>query len=144
MRAGNVKMAAGAASGLLFNPNGVALSAARDALYVTNRGRSSADADSARTIYAFDLTPSSIRNGEVFAYVDGVKVDEDGRVYAGVTGSVDVFSVDGTLLGKIKVAEGDVAVNMVLMDHWLYIVGRVRNFLYQFLENASSSCRDMY
>lgn len=113
MNTGNMKMVAGAASGMLFNPNGVALDAAGDTLYVTNRGQTSADADGARTIYAWEVTSSGIRNGEVFAYVDagfpdGIKLDEDGRVYAGVTGGVNVFSAEGTLLEKIKVLENDI------------------------------------
>lgn len=97
----NIKMVAGAASGILFNPNGVALDAVGDTLYVTNCGQTSANADSARTIYAWEVTSSGIRNGEVFAYVDAgfpdrIKLDEDGRVYAGVTGRVNVFSAEGT------------------------------------------------
>lgn len=129
MKTGNTKMVAGAADGAFFNPNGVAFDAYQNKLFVTNRGNSSADPAGGRTIYQYDLTPTGITNREIFAYVDsgfpdGIKTDRDGRVYAGVTGGVDVFEQDGTLIGRIKVNNGDVAVNMAWVNDWLYIVGR--------------------
>jgi len=75
-----------------------------------------------------------LRNGAPLAYVDagfpdGIKLDADGRIYGGVTGSVDVFSPQGELLGKIKIAKDDVAVNMQWVGNWLYIAGR--DYLYR-------------
>ena len=46
-----------------------------------------------------------------------------------MTGGVDVWRKDGRLLGKIKVADEDVAVNMQWVDGSLYIAGR--SFLYR-------------
>jgi gluconolactonase len=128
-KTGNIKMVAGAADMSLYNPNGLALNAKQDKLFVTNRGNSSDDSFGARTIYSFDVTSTGLKNQEVFAYVDagfpdGVKTDRDGRVYGAVTGGVDVFDKSGTLIDKIKVDTTDVAVNMMWVDDWFYIVGR--------------------
>ncbi|CAG8003253.1 unnamed protein product [Penicillium salamii] len=129
MRTGNIKMVAGAAEGAFFNPNGLAFNHDQSKLFITNRGNSSSDADGARTIYINDVTASGLSNRNVFSYSDagfpdGIKTDQDNRVYGAVVGSVDVYNSDGTLLGRIKVADGDVAVNMAWADNWLYIFGR--------------------
>lgn len=128
-KTGKIKMVAGAADMSLYNPNGLALSAKQDKLFVTNRGNTSDDTYGGRTIYSFKVTPTGLKNREIFAYVDsgfpdGTKADRDGRVYSGVTGGVDIFDKAGTLIGKIKVETGDVAVNMIWVDNWFYIVGR--------------------
>ncbi|KAJ9649899.1 hypothetical protein H2198_010774 [Neophaeococcomyces mojaviensis] len=129
MNTGNIKMVAGAADGGFFNPNGLSFNADQSKLFVTNRGNNSADANGARTIFSYDVTATGIARREVFAYTDagfpdGIKTDRDGRVYGAVTGGVDVFNKDGTLIGRIKVNEDDVAVNMAWVGNWLYIVGR--------------------
>ncbi|KAH7329676.1 hypothetical protein B0I35DRAFT_48481 [Stachybotrys elegans] len=130
---GDVRMVSGAGGGPFTNPNGVALNHKQDRLYVTNRGNSSDNPAGGRTIYEFQLDHHSfarpVTGGEVFTYSDsgfpdGIKVDKDGRVYGGVTGGVHVFDVSGRQLGIIKVAEGDVAVNMQFVGPWLYIAGR--------------------
>jgi len=128
-RTGNIRQVAGAAEQALFNPNGLALSSTEDRLFITNRGNSSDNPAGGRTIYSYDITTTGIRNREIFAYVDsgfpdGIKTDRDGRVYGGVTGGVDVFDRHGVLIGRIKVANGDVAVNMIFVGNWFYIVGR--------------------
>ncbi|KAK6710049.1 hypothetical protein SNK05_004524 [Fusarium graminearum] len=96
-----------------------------------DRGLTSADADGNRNIYEFDVINkiSTLPPARLFTYgdagfPDGVKVDADGRVYGGVAGAVDVWSDDGVLLGKIKVKEGDTAVNMQFVENKLYIHGR--------------------
>ncbi|KAE8312256.1 hypothetical protein BDV41DRAFT_577879 [Aspergillus transmontanensis] len=129
MRTGNIKMVAGAAEGAFFNPNGLAFSQDQTKLFITNRGNSSSDPHGARTIYVHDVTSSGLSNRNVFSYSDagfpdGIKTDKDNRVYAAVTGSVDVYDSCGTLLGRIKVADGDVAVNMAWVENWLYIFSR--------------------
>jgi gluconolactonase len=134
MNTGNVKMVAGAADGAFFNPNGLTFNSDQSKLYITNRGNSSDDADGGRTIFSYDVTPSGIAHREIFAYTDagfpdGIKTDKDGRVYGCVTGSVDIFNKNGTLIGRIKVANGDVAVNLAWVENWLYIVGR--NYAYR-------------
>ncbi|CAJ0538651.1 Ff.00g066590.m01.CDS01 [Fusarium sp. VM40] len=132
MKSNDLRMVSGAGGGPFTNPNGVALNSAQDRLYVTNRGNSSDNPAGGRTIYEFQLSHSSgipVKRGDVFAYVDagfpdGIKLDGDGRVYGGIAGGVTVFDSTGKHLGIIKVAEGDVAVNMQWKDDWLYIAGR--------------------
>ncbi|KAH6874452.1 hypothetical protein B0T10DRAFT_465752 [Thelonectria olida] len=131
MKTDNLRMISGAGGGPFTNPNGVALNLHENRLYVTNRGNSSDNPAGGRTIYEFELHDEGlpVTGGNVFAYVDsgfpdGIKVDQDGRVYGGITGGVIVYDSTGKLLGMIKVAEGDVAVNMQWVDDWLYIVGR--------------------
>lgn len=131
MDSGNIRMVAGAADGALFNPNGLAFNAAQTKLFVTNRGNNSADPWRARSIYSYNMSVNGLTNRQVFAYMDsgfpdGVKTDRDGRLYAAVTGSVDVFDINGTLLGRIKVGHNDVAVNMEWVKNWLYIFGRLK------------------
>jgi len=131
MTSGNVRMVAGARTGIFVNPNGVALNAEEDKLFVTARGFTSADVDGNRNIYEFDgvderatLPAPRLFTYEDAGFPDGVKVDANGRVYGGVAGAVDVWSNDGTLLGKIRVASGDTAVNMQFVGKTLVIHGR--------------------
>jgi sugar lactone lactonase YvrE len=146
----NLRMVAGAAGGPFVNPNGVALNLAEDRIYVTNRGNASDNPAGGRTIYEFELHDDDddddagvpVRGGDVFAYADagfpdGVKLDRDGRVYGGVTGGVSVFDRSGKQLGLIKVADGDVAVNMVWVENWLYIAGR--DYLYRVQLNTGGA-----
>lgn len=84
-------------------PTGIAFSADEDLLYV---------ADSrANHIRRFDVKDgASLIGGEVFAAnaadsFDGVRVDADGRVWVAASDGVQCFDPDGTLLGKIVVAE---------------------------------------
>lgn len=129
MQTGNIKMVAGAVEGAFFNPNGLAFNHDQSKLFISNRGNSSSDPDGARTIYINDVTADGLINRNMFSYSDtgfpdGIKTDKDGRVYGAVVGSVDVYNPHGTLLGRIKVADGDVAVNMAWAGDWLYIFGR--------------------
>ncbi|SCV60335.1 uncharacterized protein FFFS_14904 [Fusarium fujikuroi] len=132
MNSNDLRMVSGAGGGPFTNPNGVALNPEENKLYVTNRGNSSDNPAGGRTIYEFEISHSigiPVKGGDVFAYVDagfpdGIKVDSEGRVYGGITGGVTVFDSTGKHLGIIKVAEGDVAVNMQWKDDWLYIAGR--------------------
>ncbi|TVY77467.1 Gluconolactonase [Fusarium oxysporum f. sp. cubense] len=132
MNSNDLRMVSGAGGGPFTNPNGVALNFEEDKLYVTNRGNSSDNPAGGRTIYEFQLSQSNgmpVKGGDVFAYVDagfpdGIKLDREGRVYGGITGGVTVFDFTRKHLGIIKIAEGDVAVNMQWKDNWLYIAGR--------------------
>lgn len=134
MTTGDLRHIVGAGTGIFLNPNGVALSANDEKLYVTARGETSAAFDGQRTVYEFDITPSGTpglavqyRGIHSFAdsgFPDGIKVDAQGRVFTGVKGGVDVWSSGGSLLGKIKVAEDDDAVNIQFVDDWLYIMAR--------------------
>ncbi|KAH9243117.1 hypothetical protein K456DRAFT_1767521 [Colletotrichum gloeosporioides 23] len=142
MKTSDLRMVAGAGGGPFTNPNGVALNLEEDKLYVTNRGNASDNPAGGRTIYEYQIhsTGLPLRGGDVFAYAgsgfpDGIKADRDGRVYGGVTGGVSVFDSSGKQLGIIKVAEGNVAVNMQWVKDWLYIAGR--DHLYRVQLNTS-------
>lgn len=65
--------------------------------------------------YAFDVTTTHgqpfLTNRRVFAMAgdgipDGIKVDQDGNVYAGCGDGVNVWSAGGVLLGKILIKDG--------------------------------------
>lgn len=132
MSTGDVRQVVSASAGIFLNPNGVALNAREDKLYVTARGETSASPKGQRTIYDFDVSDTATRGpalqgGFPLTYTDagfpdGVKVDAEGNLYGGVTGGVDVYFPRGVLLGKIKVSKDDVAVNMVFVGDWLYTV----------------------
>ncbi|KAJ5387685.1 hypothetical protein N7509_010226 [Penicillium cosmopolitanum] len=78
-------------------------------------GDGSKDLTQPATIYAFDMTTIHgqpfLTNRRVFAMPgdgipDGIKVDQDGNVYAGCGDGVNVWSAGGVLLGKILVKDG--------------------------------------
>jgi gluconolactonase len=83
-------------------PNGLAFSADESTLYVCDTGR--------YHVRAFEVTPAGglqVGSGRVFARMDpgepggpdGMKVDQDGRVYVAVALGVWVYEPDGNLLG---------------------------------------------
>ncbi len=95
----------------LSRPNGIALSPDEKTLYVAN-------SDPERAIWmAYDLLPSGgIENGRVFfdatglvadrpGLPDGLKVDENGNLFATGPGGVLVFSPDGRHLGTIRTTQ---------------------------------------
>jgi gluconolactonase len=136
MTTGDIRMFTGAGGGTFTNPNGVALNLEEDKLYVTNRGNASDNPAGGRTIYEFDLNKEGlpVTGGTVFSYQDsgfpdGIKLDADGRMYGSATGGVNVYDKTGRQMGIIRVAEGDVSVNMEWIGDWLYIAGR--EFLYR-------------
>lgn len=134
INSGDLRQVVGAGTGIFINPNGVALSPGDKRLYVTARGKTSTDFDGQRTIYDFDINDRNsdalpLKYNGIHSYIDagfpdGVKVDMAGRVYGAVTGGVYVWTGNGRLLGMIKVAEDDAAINMQFVKNWLYIVGR--------------------
>jgi gluconolactonase len=84
-------------------PNGLAFSADETQLYVVDTR--------ARHIRHFDVSPEGgLTGGQVFgdsggsAY-DGVRLDEEGRLWAAADDGVHCFHPDGTLLGKLLVPE---------------------------------------
>lgn len=86
-------------------PNGLAFSPDERILYVAETGKAP-DGSMPRTIRAFDVSDGRLSNGRVFARLeagvpDGLKVDTDGRVYAGTGDGVRIWTADGTLLGRI-------------------------------------------
>ncbi len=90
----------------LTRPNGLALSPDEKTLYVAN-------SDPKRAIWmAYDVTENGIENGRVFyeatdlvserpGLPDGMKVNQDGIIFATGPGGVLIFKPDGTHLGTI-------------------------------------------
>ena len=79
-------------------PNGIGLSPDESVLYI---------ADTAgREIRAYDLTSEGVSNGRRHAEVpipDGFAVDAEGRIWAAVSGGIQVIGADGQLLHKIAI-----------------------------------------
>jgi gluconolactonase len=96
-------------------PNGIALSADEQVLYVTDSGANqepgSYHVNRPHHIKAFDVVDGRRLVGErLFAVIspgfpDGLKVDSDGRVYASSFSGVQVFDPRGELLGEIHVPD---------------------------------------
>ncbi len=92
-------------------PNGIAFSPDESVLYVTDSGANqqpgSYHVELPHHIVAFDVVGGRrLANARLFAvttpgFPDGIKVDQDGRVYASACSGVQVFSPDGDLLGEI-------------------------------------------
>jgi len=84
-------------------PNGLAFSADETQLYVVDTR--------ARHIRRFDASPEGgLTGGQVFAEsggsaYDGVRLDEEGRLWVAADDGVHCFHPDGTLLGKLLVPE---------------------------------------
>ncbi|MFC7548756.1 SMP-30/gluconolactonase/LRE family protein [Plantactinospora sp. GCM10030261] len=83
-------------------PNGLAFSPDQSVLYIvdTRRGH----------IRGFEVVGSRLRGGEVVAectvgQFDGIRLDEEGRIWAAAGDGVHCIHPDGTLLGKISVPE---------------------------------------
>ncbi|KAE9402622.1 D-lactonohydrolase-like protein [Gymnopus androsaceus JB14] len=93
-------------------PNGIAFSPDGNISYVSDTGALGFGINGTlpATIYAFDVDPVShaFKNRRVLAYVDagipdGIQVDSDGNIYSGCADGVQVWSPEGTLLGKFVV-----------------------------------------
>jgi gluconolactonase len=93
----------------LTRPNGIAFSPDEKTLYIAN-------SDEKRKVWMrYDVAANgSVSNGQVFADVtaekedglpDGMKVDQQGNVYATGPGGIWVFSPEGKHLGTIKPPE---------------------------------------
>lgn len=84
-------------------PNGLAFSADESQLYVVDTR--------ARHIRRFDVSADgSLAGGEVFADAgastwDGVRLDEEGRLWVAADDGLHCFHPDGTLLGKLLLPE---------------------------------------
>jgi gluconolactonase len=95
----------------LDKPNGLAFSPDERVLYVGDSGaiHGPGDYDPARPrrVLAFDVVgDGSLANERVFVdeipgFPDGIKLDDDGRVYVSYADGVRVFDADGTLVDEI-------------------------------------------
>lgn len=93
-------------------PNGIALSADQQTLYVTDSGANqepgSFHPDRPHHVMAFDVTSSGhLTHRRLLAVIapgfpDGLKVDAAGRVYVSSAAGVEVLTPDGAPLGRIN------------------------------------------
>jgi gluconolactonase len=86
-------------------PNGLCFSPDETLLYVAESG-AQFGADANRHIRVFDVVDGQLHNGRVFhtinpGFADGMRCDEDGRVWSSAGDGVHCIHPDGTLLGKI-------------------------------------------
>ena len=118
------------ADGIEF-PNGVSMSLDEKVLYINNTA--------GEYILAFDVQPDgtlrnrrnfgkyedlTITSGKVGGGGDGFTIDTKGRVYAAAGGSVQVFSPQGQLLGKIPTSRRPQNLTFAGSDmKTLYVVG---------------------
>ena len=91
-------------------PNGLAFSPDESLLYVVDTGRTHG-AEHPAHMRRFRVGPDGrLTGGEVFAectqgLFDGLRVDEDGRIWTSAGDGVHCYDPDGTLIGKILVPE---------------------------------------
>jgi gluconolactonase len=101
---GTITLAAGDFAG----PNGLAFSPDEKRLYVSETG-DPADPDPERCIRVFEVGEDGrLSGGGVFhtvepGYCDGMRVDEDGNVWASAGDGVHCLDPGGSLMGKIRV-----------------------------------------
>jgi len=91
-------------------PNGLAFSPDERVLYIADSGGTGVTGGP-RHIRAFQVTDeAAISGGTVFAictagFFDGLRVDEEGRIWTSASDGVHCYDPDGTLLGKVLVPE---------------------------------------
>ena len=82
-------------------PNGLAFTADERRLFVVDSEE--------HTIRAFDVAGGSLSGGELFASdpqgYDGIRFDDDGRLWAAAQDGVHCYDPDGTLIGKLLLPE---------------------------------------
>jgi gluconolactonase len=94
----------------LTRPNGIALSPDEKSLFVAN-----SDPAKARW-YKFELSDSGITAGKIYYDVtnltatekglpDGMKIDNQGTIFASGPGGLFIFNAEGKLVGRIKIPE---------------------------------------
>jgi gluconolactonase len=96
------------AAGDFDGPNGLAFSPDESRLYVAETGKLTSD-DPKQYIRAFDVSADGrLTGGGVFhktepGYTDGLRIDEDGNLWASAADGVHCIDPEGRLLGKVLV-----------------------------------------
>lgn len=108
---------------ILTQPNGLAFSPDERLLYVSD--------SELRTITVFDVDGDGLRNERPFASsdagYDGLRLDDQGRVWAATGEGIHVYDRDGTLLGLLRLPE--IAANLEFggpQRNTLYITATTR------------------
>ena len=95
-------------------PNGLCFSPDERLLYVCETGGQFAE-DPVQHIRVFEVGGARLRHGRVFhavtpGYADGIRADEDGRIWSSAGNGVQCIHPDGTHLGTVLT--GDVVANL--------------------------------
>lgn len=90
-------------------PNGLAFSPDESRLYIADSAASH-DASAPRHIRVFDVHGDRLRGGDAFAEIDagipdGIRVDDQGRLWSSAGDGVHCFDPSGVRLGKVLVPE---------------------------------------
>ncbi|MFN3825828.1 MAG: SMP-30/gluconolactonase/LRE family protein [Pseudorhodobacter sp.] len=90
-------------------PNGLAFSPDETRLYVADSAASH-DPDAPRHIRAFDVDGDRLTGGNALAIIDaglpdGIRVDDEGRIWSSAADGVHCFDPQGVRLGKVLVPE---------------------------------------
>lgn len=90
-------------------PNGIAFSPDERELYIVDTGRSHR-ADGPQHIRKFSVNGGKLTDGKIFAvstagFFDGLRLDDQGRIWTSAGDGVHCYDPDGTLIGKILVPE---------------------------------------
>lgn len=91
-------------------PNGLAFSPDEKILYIVDTGRTHVPNGPAH-IRRFSVSAKgTLKGGEVFAecttgLFDGLRLDDEGRIWTSAGDGVHCYNPDGTLLGKVRVPE---------------------------------------
>ena len=91
----------------LAGPNGLCFSPDERLLYVCDTGHQFDD-EVPRHIMVYGVDGLAVRDGRVFHTIapgnaDGIRADEDGRIWSSAADGVHCIAPDGRLLGRIKV-----------------------------------------
>jgi len=125
-------------------PNGLAFSPDEKKLYIVDTGATHVE-NGPRHIRVFDVDGDKIKNGRLFAtctngLFDGLRVDEDGRIWTSAGDGVHVYDPDGTLIAKVHVPE--VVANVCfggINRNRLYICGTTSLYAYYVLVRGAKT-----
>lgn len=125
-------------------PNGLAFSPDEKKLYIVDTGVTHVE-NGPRHIRVFDVDGDKIKNGKLFAtctngLFDGIRIDEDGRIWTSAGDGVHVYDPDGTLIAKVHVPE--VVANICfggIMRNRLYICGTTSLYAYYVLVRGNKT-----